>query len=241
MPKWRDKDGVERDEEDRPNGALRRIRANRAALFWPKRILAELHWYAVLARSGTEFAVEAILERRGFVAVVPMHTEYRRTNHYAKAKHEVSYPVAPRYVLVGFTTGQLAGVRTVKLKDGRERVFGTPPWHQVFSITMVQAVIGLGETPWRMKGAETADFVKAHSHQKAPDEYANMDMRAGREFKADDVVKVMEGSLTGLTVKVASIEGKVAKVLLPLFGKEDQEFPLNVAHLEPVEDWERGD
>jgi transcription antitermination factor NusG len=87
-----------------------------------------------------------------------------------------------------------------------------------------------------MKGKETADFVKAHSHQKAPDEYANMGMRAGREFKAGDMVQVMEGSLAGLTVKVSSIEGKAAKVLLPLFGREEQEFPLNVAHLEPVEE-----
>jgi transcription antitermination factor NusG len=227
MPKWRDKDGVEHDEEHRPAGAVRRIKADREALDWPKRILAELHWYAVLARSGTEFAVEAILERRGFVAVVPMHTEWRRANRYAQRKHEVSYPVAPRYVLVGFTGAQLR--------------HGAPPWHQVFSITMVQSVVGLGETPWRMRGAETADFVKAHSNRRAPDEYANMGMRAGYEFKAGDTVKVMEGSLAGLTVKVSAIEGKAAKVLLPLFGKQEQEFPLNVAHLEPVEDCAGGD
>lgn len=234
MPKWRDRDGVEHEEELRPGGALTRIKAGRAALFWPKRILAELHWYAVMARAGTEFAVEALLERRGFVAVVPMHTEWRRANRYAQRKHEVSYPVAPRYVLVGFTVAQLRDVREVEV-GGKVRVVGTPPWHQVFSITMVQSVVGLGEVPWRMKGVETADFVKAHSHQKAPDAYQHMGMRAGREFKAGDMVQVMEGSLAGLTVKVASIDGAAAKVLLPLFGKQEQEFPLNVAHLEPVD------
>lgn len=222
MPKWRDKDGVER-EDDRPAGAMRRIKAQRPALGWPSRHLAALHWYAVMTRAGTEFAVEALLERRGFVALVPMHTEYRRANRYARRKHEVSYPVAPRYVLVGFEGGQL-------LQPG-----DVPPWHQVFSITMVTSVVGLGEQPWRMKGGETAAFVKAHGSTKAPEVYSHMGMRAHHEFKAGDTVQVVEGSLAGLTVKVASIEGKAAKVLLPLFGKEEQEFPLDVAHLEPVE------
>lgn len=220
MPKWRDKDGVEREDE-RPAGAMRRIKAQRPALGWPSRHLAALHWYAVMTRAGTEFAVEALLERRGFVAIVPMHTEYRRANRYARRKHEVSYPVAPRYVLVGFTGEQLRG--------------GAPPWHQVFSITMVMSVVGLGERPWRMKGVETAEFVKAHASSKAPEVYSHMGMRAHHEFKAGDTVQVVEGSLAGLTVKVASIEGKAAKVLLPLFGKEEQEFPLSVSDLEPVD------
>lgn len=223
MPKWRDKDGVER-EDDRPAGAMRRIKAQRPALGWPSRHLAALHWYAVMTRAGTEFAVEALLERRGFVALVPMHTEYRRANRYARRKHEVSYPVAPRYVLVGFEGGQL-------LQPG-----DVPPWHQVFSITMVTSVVGLGEQPWRMKGRETAEFVKAHGSTKAPEVYSHMGMRAHHEFKAGDTVQVVEGSLAGLTVKVASIEGKAAKVLLPLFGRVEQEFPLAVTDLEPVEE-----
>ena len=235
MAKWRDGEGVEHEDERRPGGGLKRIKAGRAALAWPKRLLAVLHWYAVMARAGTEFAVEAILERRGFVAVVPMHTEWRRANRYARRKHEVSYPVAPRYVLVGFTEAQLRGVHGVTMRDGTVRIVGTPPWEQVFSITMVQSVVGLGETPWRMKGVETADFVKAHSHQRAPEDYQHMGMRAGREFKAGDMVQVVEGSLAGLTVKVASIDGKAARVLLPLFGKAEQEFPLKVSDLEPVE------
>jgi len=234
MPKWRDKDGVERKDE-RESRALKRIKAQRPALRWPRRRLAALHWYAVMTRAGTEFAVEAILEKRGFVAVVPMHTEQRRANRYAKRKHEVSYPIAPRYVLVGFTVEQLRNVRRVIINE-KERVFGTPPWHEVFSITMVQSVVGLDDKPWRMVGAVTAEFVATHGNDKAPEAYAHMDMQAGREFAPGDMVRVMEGSLAGLTVKVASISGKAAKVLLPLFGKAEQEFPLSIADLEPVEE-----
>lgn len=222
MVKWRDGEGVEREDERRPGTGLKRLQATRAAVFWPARLLSVLHWYAVEARSGTEFAVEAIFERRGFVAVVPMQTEYRRANSYVKRKTKRSYVIAPRYVLVGFSAAQL--------RDGQ------PPWHQVFDITMVQSVVGLDGQPWRMKGKETADFVKAHALHDAPIEYEHMGMRAGREFKVGDTVQVMEGSLAGLKAKVASIDGAAAKVLLPLFGKADQEFPLKVSDLEPVED-----
>ena len=220
--KWRDRDGVDRADDRKPGAGVRRLAATRAAVFWPARMLAVLHWYAVEARPGTEFAVEAILERRGFVAVVPMQTEYRRANIYVKRKTKRSYVIAPRYVLVGFSAAQLRN--------------GHAPWHQVFSITMVQSVVGLDGKPWRMRGKETAAFVKAHALHDAPIEFEHMGMKAGREFKVGDTVQVMEGSLAGLRAKVASIEGPAAKVLLPLFGKADQEFPLKVSDLEPVDD-----
>ena len=51
MAKWRDGEGVEHEDERRPGGGLKRIKAGRAALAWPKRLLAVLHWYAVMARA----------------------------------------------------------------------------------------------------------------------------------------------------------------------------------------------
>jgi transcription antitermination factor NusG len=205
-------------------------------------MLAALHWYAIKVRAGTEFAVEAILERRGFVAIVPMHTEYRRANRYVQRKTKRSYVIAPSYVLIGFNEAQLrGGVRArVKLAKGKSvvRLVGAAaPWEQVFAISMVMSVVGLGEQAWRMDGEKTAIFIKENGSIEAPVEFEHMGMRAGREFKVGDMVQVVEGSLAGLTARVAAIDGIAAKVLLPLFGKQDQEFPLKVSDLEPVDDF----
>lgn len=225
MVTWRDADGIERTEDRQ--GRIRKRRASRAAAYWPERHLALLHWYAVLCRAGTEFAVEAILEATGFVAIVPMHTEYRRVNRYVKRKHGVSYPVAPRYVLVGFNEAQLRG--GVRDKKGRLRG-GIPPWHMLFRISMVHSVVGVDGAPMEMLSDQTARFIRAHGHREAPAEQRHM--RTGREFKAGDMVEVVEGSLAGMTIRVHAIEGDKAKVLLPLFGKAEQEFKLPLANLE---------
>lgn len=241
MATWRDGDGVEHSDDRRPGGGLKRLSAARAALVWPKRLLAALHWYAIEVRAGTEFAVEAILERRGFVAIVPMHTEYRRANRFVKRKTRRSYVIAPRYVLIGFSEAQLRGGERVLMKlKGRkpvERLVGAvAPWEQVFSISMVVSVVGLGERAWRMDGDKTAEFVKVNASLEAPIEFEHMGMRAGREFKVGDLVQVVEGSLAGLQARVSAIDGVAAKVLLPLFGKAEQEFPLKVSDLEPVDE-----
>lgn len=225
MVTWRDADGVERTEE--LQGRVRKRRAARAATFWPERVLATLHWYAVLCRAGTEFAVEALLEARGFVAIVPMQTEYRHVNRYVRRKHQVSYPVAPRYVLIGFNETQLRG--GARNKHGR-LVGARAPWHEVFSITMVQSVVGVDGYPMPMLAKETARFVRAHGYHEAPKEQQHM--RTGREFRAGDMVEVVEGSLAGMTVRVHAIVGDKARVLLPLFGKAEQEIGLPLANLE---------
>lgn len=236
MATWRDKDGVERTE-DLPGP--KRLSAARAALVWPKRLLAALHWYAIEVRAGTEFAVEAILERRGFVAIVPMHTEYRRANRFVKRKTKRSYVIAPRYVLIGFSEAQLRGGERVTVdragRNSSERLVGAvAPWEQVFAITMVVSIVGLGERPWRMDGEKTAEFIKVNGSIEAPAEFEHMGMKAGREFKVGDLVEVVEGSLAGLQARVSEIDGTAARVLLPLFGKTDQEFPLLISHLEPA-------
>lgn len=195
-----------------------RIAAVRPALLWPTRMLESLNWYAVLARPGTEFAVEALLERRGFVAIVPLHTEYRHVNRYVRRKVKRTYVLAPRYVLVGFGAHQLRN--------------GIPPWNEVFSITMVHAVVGLDGEPWRMRGKAVAAFIRAHGLYEAPEEQQHM--RTHREFKVGDTVEVVEGSLAGMRVQVHAIDGAAARVLLPLFGKKEQEFALRLSDLEPV-------
>lgn len=199
---------------------VRRTEAKRAALSRSVGQLARLHWYAVMVRGGTEFAVEALLERRGFVALVPLRTEYRRVNRYVQRKREVSFPLVVRYVFVGFEPAQL----------GRD---SAPPWHRVFSISMVQAVVGADDRPWRMRGKETAEFLKEHARHVAPKEQQHM--RTHREFAAGDLVRVVEGSLAGMEITVHRIVGTEARVLMPLFGKDEQELPIPLANLEPAD------
>lgn len=194
-----------------------RIKASRAGMERPMRELARLYWYAIMVRAGCEGSVEALLERRGFLAVVPVRTVWRRVNRYVQRKTKVSFAIAPRYVFIGF--------------DARQFERGMPPWGKVFSISMVQSVVGVGETPWRMDGRKVARFLRQYMETEAPD--AEQHMRTHREFGEGDMVQVVQGSLTGFTVRVHRIEGAVAKVLVPLFGKAEQELALPLANLEP--------
>jgi transcription antitermination factor NusG len=161
-----------------------------------------------MVRAGEEFAVEAILERRGFVAIVPMIKQYRRVNRYVKRKHQVSYPLIARYVLVGFD--------------------GPAPWHEVFDISMVQSVVGVGDVPQKMQGRKVAKFLVDLGEVVAPE--AQQHMRTHQEFEEGDDVEIIGGVFDGHVVRVHKIEGSAAQVLLPLFGSV-QEVPVPLANL----------
>lgn len=214
MVTWRDKDGVERTEE-RPGP--RRIKALRDGMRRRTRDLAKLHWYAFMVRAGTERAVEALLERRGLLAVVPMRKRWRKVNRHTVKKHAVSYPLAARYVFVGFEPQQL--------------VRGAPPWAMVFGITMVQSVVGVGEVPWQMDGTKVAKFLKENLDIEAG--AGEVHMAAGHEFAEGDIVEVMEGAFVGFSGPVSEIRGEHAILLLKLFGREN-EIAVPIANLEPV-------
>ncbi len=179
--------------------------------------LAALHWYALMTAPQAEFAVEANLEQRGLVAVVPKVTRYRRVNHYAKQKTEISFPLVARYVFVGFDAGGDAGF--------------VPPWHRVFELTMVKSVVGAEGRPWRMHGGQVATFLRHNGVTQSPE--AERHMRSGKEFGEGDMVDIVDGAFRGFTVKVHAIEGAEAKVLLPLFGGQDGGTD-ETAHLVPV-------
>lgn len=161
--------------------------------------LAVLGWHVLQVKAGTEFTVEALLERRGLVAVVPMRSEWRRLNRYVHRKVREEYPLAPRYVFVGF--------------PDRAR----PAWGKVFDITMVHAVIGFDGRPWPMSGVLTALFLIRNMDHSVPDAWQYM--RKGKEFDVGDVVDIVEGDHVGKRVRVSAIEGDAARVLLPLFGR----------------------
>lgn len=174
------------------------IKSSRKALHLPAAQLRALNWYAVMVRAGQEFAVEALLERRGLVAIVPMITQWRRVNRFVKRKHQVQYPLLARYVLVGFE--------------------GAPRWDIVFGLTMVQSVVGVGEVPWRMQGRQVAKFLIELGEVVAPEEQRHM--ATHHEFAEGDEVEVIGTAYDGHVVRVHRIEGAAARLLLPLFGTQ---------------------
>lgn len=184
------------------------LKSGQSALAKSVAELSALNWFAIMVRAGEEFAVEAILDRRGLVAVVPKIRQWRRVNRYVKRKHEVSFPLIARYVLVGFD--------------------GPPQWNRVFDLSMVHAVVGVGEVPWRMNGRVVARFLAECGEVTVPG--AQRHMRTHHEFAEGDAVEIVGGAFDGQVVTVDLIEGDAARVLLPLFGAV-QEVSLPLANL----------
>lgn len=199
---------------------VKRLEAERPALAWSEERLAVLHWYGVMTRPGAEFAVEAMLERAGFVALVPAQSVYRRVNRYVKRKSRVSYPLLPRYVLIGF--------------EAKGRADFEPPWRRVLDVPIPVHPVGIEqELPWRMDGTKVAAFLKANGFITAAD--AERFMRTHKEFAEGDMVDIAEGPFRGHRGRVHVISGREAKVLLPLFGNAEHPVAIALANLERSE------
>lgn len=209
---WRDGDGVERSED------RRRARPLMATARWRqmgKSRLMGLHWYAVLARGKHEAHVEALLERRGFIAVVPKWRFTRRANRFAKRTVEVLKPVAPGYVLVGFRAQEL--------------MRGVPPWHRVFDITMVSSVLGLDDDgrAWRLRSEQVVGFlldneVRAEGEANAQEEQAAMEP-VPPDLAEGSAATVTHGPWTGHAGPVVRMgDGDTVTLMMKLFGRETE-------------------
>lgn len=206
---WRDGDGVERSEDRRPARPL--VASGRWRQMGKSRLMG-LHWYAVLARGKHEAHVEALLERRGFVAVVPKWRMLRRANRYAQRTIEVLKPVAPGYVLVGFRVQELR--------------HGAPPWHKVFDITMVSSVLGLEDDgrAWRLRSEQVVGFlldneVRVEGGPGPPDKHVAV--APVPTVTEGSVVTVTHGPWTGHAGPVVRMgDGETVTLMMRLFGRE---------------------
>lgn len=210
---WRDGEGHEHCEE---RGPIERLKASGRWRTLTTARLRALAWYAVLARNGRDRAVEALLERRGFIAVVPCWKRRRRANRHAKREVDVLMPVAPGYVLVGFSPGQMAD--------------GLPPWHRVFDLSMVASVVGLDDSgaAWRLNGQQVTDFLRG---VEAPEVPVPVEADA---LDVDDVVEITDGAFRGFVAPVVRVrDGETVTLLLTLFGREN-EITVDRRSVEPV-------
>lgn len=201
---WRDKDGCQHCAERVP---LRRVEAVGR---WRERNaeqLAGLAWYALVIRGGREAEVEAILERRGFCAVVPSWREERRVHRRAKAKREVRVPIARGYVLVGFDAGQMGA--------------GLPPWHAVFDISMIAGVVGLDDSgrAWRLQGKQVAAFLLDNDMVRPK---AAVEVASAGDIALGDVVTIIHGPFSGFRAPVIAVAPDKVRVLVKLFGHDSE-------------------
>jgi transcription antitermination factor NusG len=203
---------------------VKRLTAARPSLAWPADDLAALSWYGITTRAGAEFAVEAMLERSGLVALVPMRKVFRKVNRYAKRKQAVAFPIMPRYVIIGFAMSEMVWSTATGQFEA--------PWRQrVLDLPIPVVPVGIEEeTPWRMDGVKVAEFLKRNGQITAAD--VERYMRTHGEFGEGDTVDIIEGPFSGYSGKVHVISGAEAKVLLPLFGNAEQDVRVPLANLE---------
>lgn len=201
---WRDGEGKVHCEERVP---IRRVEADGRWRGLNAEELAQLGWYALVIRGGREAEVEAIIERRGFVAVVPSWREERRVHRRAKAMREVRVPIARGYVLVGFAPGQM--------------LRGLPPWHQLFDISMIAGVVGLDDngTAWRLSGKQVARFLLDNDTVRPA---ATVEVATVGAVGLGDVVSIIHGPFAGFRAPVIAVAPDKVRVLVTLFGHETE-------------------
>lgn len=180
-----------------------------------------LHWYALLARSGAEFDVEALLEARGLVAIVPVRREWRRVNRYVKRKAQVRFSLLPRYVFVGFGNGG-----TSDYDDEVRAIMAI-----MRELTLVQGVVGRDDAPARMVAREVALFLRDLGEVIAPGWQKHV--KSGKEFDIGDEVQITDGPFEGHITRVDAVIGRQAKVTLALlFGGGAHNVMVPLANLE---------
>lgn len=196
------------------------------------------NWYVLVVPAQKEYVAAYLLEKVGAHVYVPTETRWRRKNRYARTKVEFAFPVAPRYVFAGFA--------------------GPVPWHRVFSVSLVKAVIAIGGVPRviddaamarfraripngrltietvevRVKGGRTIE--KGVRHRIVSEAHAPAEQRfmaSGKEFSAGDAVEIVDGPFRDRFVTVEEIKGPMATIMLELFG-EQRAVEVPVKHLE---------
>lgn len=195
---------------------------------------ANLNWCAFTVPAQREYLAAYFLRTVvGATTYVPTETRWRRHNRHSRAKDEIAFPVAPRYVWAGFA--------------------GEPPWWDISQIPMISGVVGIqgkaalfgGKTfdkfvatipngELRVGNGERRVYINGRGVFRAPREQRHM--RTHKEFGIGDLVVVTTGPFADMKFKVENIRGKNATVLMPMLldgGLREVSIPLGV--LEGVE------
>ena len=165
-------------------------------------LIDRLHWYALRTPAQKEFVAQEILTQKGLVTYCPTDKRWRKRNRYTKTKELIGYAMIPRTVFVGFEPG-------------------VPLWFDIFLIPCISSVVGINGKPMRLDNKGMSNLITkwANGIQRPKEE---KHMETGKEFKAGDVVRIVDGPFDGMTVPVTSIRGSEARVFLELFGVQHE-------------------
>lgn len=178
----------------------------------------ETQWYAIRVRpqqrqilrgkyatdpANAPFMVEHWLRLRGFDTFVPRKTVFRFVNKVGRQKREKverAYPAFPGWMFV--------------------RLDLETQWRDLIDCPGVSGIAGEAGVPRPVNEAALRQLAKKLGDGLLTAPERERYMRTFKEYAPGQVVKIADGSLADLEVKVVKIEGRIAKVLLPLFGKE---------------------
>lgn len=172
-------------------------------------LIDRLHWYAIRTPAQKEFIAQEILTQQGLVTYCPTDKRWRRRNRYQKHKELIGYAMIPRTVFVGFEPG-------------------IPLWFDLFNLPCIQSVVGIAGEPRRLDTNGMKNLItKYRNGIQRPTEEKHM--LTGKEFKAGDMVRVIEGPFDGMVVPVHEIRGREARIFLDLFSAPHEvSFPVEL-------------
>lgn len=164
-------------------------------------------WFAIRTEPQREFAlagrygtdgkwISGILGRKGYTVVLPTERRVKRNVKGGRGKRRVEavYPMFPGYVFV----------------------FGNFSWLHLMAETHVIGVVGFDGRPAPISDAAMTKL-KAMAGAMVPNRKS---VNTRRSFLAGDMAEISCGPFTGQIVKIESIRGAKAKVMLDLFGTE---------------------
>ncbi|UWQ77368.1 transcription termination/antitermination protein NusG [Leisingera sp. M658] len=161
------------------------------------------------------FTPVLLLQRAGFEVFMPVEYKDHRKSRYSRERHLVPQPLLMDWLFVGFPDGQN------RLAD-------------LAALDVVTGIAGEGRRPAIVKHELVLDVMRQWGGGMLSPSCHQM-VKNGHDFQPGDSAKVAFGSLAGVHVEVAEVNGKKVRAVLELLGeKVSREF--NGLDLDRVKD-----
>lgn len=169
-------------------------------------------YWLIQCRTKREARGREWLSGLGFDVLAPHETRWRKPNRY-KRRERIAFQVAvlPSYLIVGMGGGLPAWSR-VMVERERDPT-GPTAW-----LGLRPVVFEGGPVRVHPEDVERLRNLEASGRLMAPDHHRHQHRR--REYEEGDAVEVIEGPLTGIVARVASIEGRTVRLEFTVLGRE---------------------
>lgn len=182
----------------------------------------DYRWFAICVPPQKEFVFQRLLDGDGFATFVPTRKVWRFRNHQARVqgkKHEVEYPIMPRYVFVGMNDHTPGWAEVFRYRVFFDRVSEDQlrrrdrPGYRDRHVKA--SIVGFDGQPYQIPNRPLYNLMLAHNAGtfNAPDSHKYM--QTHYEFGPDDRVITDDGLFEG---RVQEISGNMAKVFIEIFG-----------------------